>query len=78
MGKKILNELSNIGLKNRGVKYRKDLFVLKETKMKAILVECAFCDSTRDMSGYNCCKIANAIFKGICSKFKISLGAHII
>ena len=69
VGNSILNELSKIGLKNRGVKYRKDLFVLNKTKMKAILVECAFCDSEKDMTGYECCKIANAIFNGICSKF---------
>ena len=74
VGKSILNELSKIGLKNRGVKYRKDLFVLKETKMKAILVECAFCDSGKDMSDYDYCKIANAIFNGISSSFEISLG----
>ncbi len=30
VGNSILNELSKIGLKNRGVKYRKDLFVLNK------------------------------------------------
>lgn len=76
VGNSILNELSKIGLKNRGVKYRKDLFVLNKTKMKAILVECAFCDSEKDMSDYDYCKTANAIFNGICSKFKISVGSN--
>ncbi|NFG59886.1 LysM peptidoglycan-binding domain-containing protein [Clostridium botulinum] len=71
VGNYVLNELSNIGFYNRGVKDRRDLFVINQTVMPALLVECAFCDSENDMNGYNAESIANAIFKGICNVFDI-------
>lgn len=71
VGNSVLNELSNIGFYNRGVKDRRDLFVINQTIMKAILIECAFCDSENDMNGYNAENVANAIFKGICNVFNI-------
>ncbi|WP_252242748.1 N-acetylmuramoyl-L-alanine amidase [Clostridium sp. ZS2] len=71
VGNSVLNELSNIGFYNRGVKGRRDLFVINQTVMPALLIECAFCDSESDMNGYNAENIANAIFKGICSVFDI-------
>ncbi|NFS28120.1 LysM peptidoglycan-binding domain-containing protein [Clostridium botulinum] len=71
VGNSVLNELSNIGFYNRGVKDRRDLFVINQTIMPALLIECAFCDSTNDMNGYNAESVANAIFKGICNVFDI-------
>ncbi|NFO48603.1 LysM peptidoglycan-binding domain-containing protein [Clostridium botulinum] len=71
VGNAVLNELSNIGFYNRGVKERRDLFVINQTIMPALLIECAFCDSANDMNGYNAESVANAIFKGICNVFEI-------
>ncbi|MBY7007377.1 LysM peptidoglycan-binding domain-containing protein [Clostridium botulinum] len=69
VGNFVLNELSNIGFYDRGVKDRRDLFVINQTTMPALLIECAFCDSANDMNGYNAESVANAIFKGICNVF---------
>ncbi|MBN1049301.1 N-acetylmuramoyl-L-alanine amidase [Clostridium botulinum] len=71
VGNSVLNELSNIGFYNRGVKERRDLFVINQTIMPALLIECAFCDSANDMNGYNAESVVNAIFKGICNVFEI-------
>ncbi|MBN1062360.1 LysM peptidoglycan-binding domain-containing protein [Clostridium botulinum] len=71
IGDSVLNELSSIGFYNRGVKDRRDLFVINQTVMPALLIECAFCDSASDMNGYNPESVANAIFKGICMVFDI-------
>jgi N-acetylmuramoyl-L-alanine amidase len=70
--KVILPEIVKLGFRNRGVKHRKDLYVLNKTKMSAILIECAFCDSEIDMKNYDTESMAEAIFKGICKAFNIS------
>ncbi|WP_252227918.1 MULTISPECIES: N-acetylmuramoyl-L-alanine amidase [Clostridium] len=71
VGNSVLKELSNNGFYNRGVKDRRDLFVINQTVMPALLIECAFCDSASDMNEYNPQSVANAIFKGICNVFDI-------
>lgn len=78
VGNSILSELSNIGIKDRGVKIRRDLFVINRTRMKAILVECAFVDSERDMRNYDCNKVAEAIFQGVYNKFRIGVNSNCI
>ncbi len=78
VGNSVLNELSNIGFYNRGVKDRRDLFVINQTIMPALLIECAFCDSANDMNGYNPESVASAIFKGICSVFDIYSNKDIV
>ena len=72
VGEAILNELASIGLKNRGVKDRRDLYVINNTTMPALLVECAFVDSSSDMANYNPEKTADAIYKGICTALALS------
>lgn len=72
VGEAILNELSSIGLRNRGVKDRRDLYVINNTSMPALIVECAFVDSILDMKNYNPEKTAAAIYKGICTALAIS------
>ena len=72
VGEAILNELASIGLKNRGVKDRRDLYVINNTSMPALLVECAFVDSSLDMANYNPEKTADAIYKGICTALALS------
>ena len=71
VGEAILKELSVLGLRNRGLKDRRDLYVINNTTMPAIIVECAFVDSASDMKNYNPKKAALAIYKGICTTFAI-------
>lgn len=53
-----------LGFTNRGIKDGSHLYVIKNTKMKSMLVECCFMD-TNDMNKYNAENFANAIVKGI-------------
>lgn len=71
VGNVILSNLCSLGLTNRGIKIRKNLAVLRNTNMPALLMECAFIDSSRDMSNYNTDVVAECIFNGICSVFNI-------
>lgn len=64
----IANEIAKLGFKNRGVKIRPDLYVLKKTSAPAVLVECCFVDDPDDAKLYNATKMAQAIFKGITGK----------
>lgn len=61
----ILNNIVALGYTNRGLKDGSNLYVLKHTKMKAMLIECCFCDSSSDMTKYNAENMANAIVKGL-------------
>ena len=72
VGEAILKELASLGLRNRGVKDRRDLYVINITSMPALIVECAFVDSSLDMANYNPEKTATAIYKGICTALALS------
>lgn len=61
----IVNAISALGFKNRGVKYSTSLYVLKNTKSPALLIECCFVDDKDDTKLYNSDKMAQAIVKGI-------------
>ncbi|WP_414544770.1 N-acetylmuramoyl-L-alanine amidase [Nostoc sp. CCY0012] len=61
----VLNEIVRLGFFNRGVKSGSHLYVLRNTNMPAILVECCFVDSPRDMNIYEPEATANAIVKGL-------------
>lgn len=61
----ILNNLEKIGFKNRGVKNGSHLYVVKNTKATAILVECCFVDNANDKKAYNPYSIAKAIYNAI-------------
>ena len=67
-GKKIAipvqREISKLGFYDRGVKSRR-FYVLRNTAMPAILIEGAFCDSSRDMALFDAQKMADAITKGL-------------
>lgn len=52
-GIKLCYELSLKGFKNRGIKDGSSLYVIKNTKMKAILIEVFFIDNETDLSIYN-------------------------
>jgi len=65
---RVVNEIAKLGYVNRGVKDGSFLYVLKNTRMPAILVEGGFVDSKEDMERFNAENIANAIVKGLTGK----------
>ena len=69
--KRICDKISALGFDDRGVKSTNSLYVLRNTKAPALLVECCFCDSAKDAKLYNAETMARAIAEGILNK-KIS------
>lgn len=65
IAKRVVDAIASLGYVNRGVKDGSSLYVLKNTKMPAILVEGGFVDSKEDMGKFNAEKIASAIVKGL-------------
>jgi N-acetylmuramoyl-L-alanine amidase len=63
--KPVLREIVRLGFYNRGVKDGSHLYVLKNTWMPAILIECCFIDSWRDRDLYDTERMANAIVTGL-------------
>lgn len=57
-----------LGIPNRGVKYSKGLYVLKNTKSPALLVECCFVDSQNDADKWDTDKCGDAIASAIIGK----------
>ena len=64
IARSILEEITDLGFYNRGVK-RAPFYVLKHTTMPAVLVECCFCDSNKDMNLYHPDLMAKAIAEGL-------------
>lgn len=64
IAKTVLAEIVKLGFKNRGIKHT-PWFVIKNTSMPAILVECCFCDSKADMDLVDAEKMAEAIKVGL-------------
>lgn len=65
---KISANISKLGFYNRGVKIRTNLYILKHTNAKALLVECFFIDNKTDCDLYNKVgphAIAKAIAEGL-------------
>ncbi len=65
LARPVLERIVTLGFYNRGVKNGSHLYVLKNTYMPAILVECCFIDSARDMERFNPELMANAIVAGL-------------
>lgn len=59
---------AELGVHNRGTKYDKGLYVLRNTSSKALLVECCFVDDKDDAKVWNADKCAKAIVEGILNK----------
>lgn len=57
-----------LGIPNRGVKYSKNLYVLRRTNSPAVLIECCFVDSKNDSARWNADKCGNAIASAILGK----------
>jgi N-acetylmuramoyl-L-alanine amidase len=65
IAKSVLAEIVKLGFKDRGVKNKPQWFVIKNTSMPAILVECCFVDSKADMALFDADKMAEAIKVGL-------------
>lgn len=65
IAQKVVNAISNLGYKNRGVKYTTALYVLRKTTAPAMLIECCFVDDRDDVQLYDYQRIADAIVYGI-------------
>ena len=65
---RICANIAQLGYKNRGVKIRTDLSILKKTKAPCVLVECCFVDDKDDVKLYNPKTMAKAIAQGILNK----------
>ena len=61
----VCKAIAEIGFKNRGVKFRPDLYVLRNTSAPAMLVECCFVNDKDDVELYDHYSMARAIVKGI-------------
>lgn len=61
-----------IGFHGSPVKYRKDLCVLRETRAKAILIECCFVDDKDDVDKWDSTKCAMAIASALGCKTNVS------
>lgn len=59
---------TELGIHNRGTKYDKELYVLANTKSKALLVECCFVDDADDAKAWDAKRCAKAIVEGILNK----------
>lgn len=61
----VVNSISALGFKNRGVKENSSLYFLRKTTAPAILIECCFVDDADDVKLYDAKKIASAIVYGL-------------
>ena len=61
----VCKAIAELGFKNRGVKFRPDLYVLRNTSAPAMLVECCFVNDKDDVELYDHHSMAKAIVKGI-------------
>ena len=61
----VCRAIASLGFQKRGVKYSTGLYVLRNTKAPAMLVECCFVDDKDDVQLYDCQKMGEAIVYGI-------------
>lgn len=59
---------AELGIHNRGTKYSKSLYVLANTKSRALLIECCFVDDADDAKVWDAKRCAKAIVRGILNK----------
>lgn len=62
---RVLKQITALGFTDRGVRSTPAFYVLKNTAMPAILVECCFIDSAKDMGLFDAEKMAEAISRGL-------------
>ena len=71
IAKRVVNALASLGFKNRGQKIRTGLYELRNTKMKAMIVETCFVEATEDVALYKRLgsdKIGQTIAEAIANK----------
>lgn len=68
IARSVLAKIVGLGFKDKGVKNNPQFFVIKNTTMPAILIECCFVDSTADMNRFDAEKMAEAIKVGLISE----------
>jgi N-acetylmuramoyl-L-alanine amidase len=61
----VVKSISELGFKNRGVKYSTSLYFLRKTVNPAMLIECCFVDDKDDVERYDYQSMAKAIVKGL-------------
>ncbi len=61
----VVDSIAALGFRNRGIKERPSLYVLRHTKAPAMLIECCFVDDPEDVALYNADRMAAAIVAGI-------------
>lgn len=69
--KRVCENIAKLGFKNRGVKYNKNYYILKNTRAKAMIIEVCFVDDKDDVLLYKKVgskAIAKAIVEGILNK----------
>lgn len=66
----IADAIASVGFKNRGPKYRSDLWFLNQTTMPSILIEVCFVDSSADAALYN------ESFEEVCQSIATVLGGE--
>ena len=73
LGKRICNQLSKVGFKNRGVNITAGLWVLNKTSKPALLIEVCFVSDPDDAKLYkaNRDKVAKAIVQAILNYNKV-------
>lgn len=62
----------DIGFHGSPVKFNKELYVLRKTKAKAVLIECCFVDDRDDANHWNATKCAMAIASALGCKTNVS------
>lgn len=62
---RVVDSIAALGLRNRGIRERPGLYVLRRTKAPAMLIECCFVDDPEDVALYNADRMADAIVAGI-------------
>jgi N-acetylmuramoyl-L-alanine amidase len=70
IGQGVLDEIVKLGFTDRGVRDTPKFYVILNTSMPAILIECCFIDSPADMSLFDVDKMAEAIKVGLVGPIK--------
>ncbi len=65
---RVLSNITKLGYTNRGIKDGSGLYVIRNTVMVAMLIECCFIDNVKDMDRYNADNFAEAIVMGLIGK----------
>lgn len=68
IAERVVKSIAQLGFKNRGIKYKTNLAVLRRTKSPAMLIECCFVDDKDDVNLYSAKTMAKAIVESILNK----------